>query len=176
MPKPAGTSCFWEWIRVGPIPGWERARPASDWKGRWGGPRHRCTFSGKPRERRSRLACGRPWHLALSFLCHLQQVYSCALNSSLSRFSTGRVSSCGYSLKQPGIFNSSNWRETSAGLFFFFPSLSTFQSSCRKDNVISTLFFPHLTSSFQSWGEKWACVVHHKSGSYTQPAECVGPK
>lgn len=58
----------------------------------------------------------------------------------------------------------------------FFPSLFTFQSSCRKASVLSTLFFPHLTSPFQSWGERWTCVVHHKSSSYSEPTERVGLK
>lgn len=61
---------------------------------------------------------------------------------------------------------------------FFFPSLSTFQSSCRKANVLSTLFFLHLTSPFESWGERWTCVVPYKSkgGSYSEPTERVGLK
>lgn len=70
VPKPAGTSCFWEWIRAGPIPGLERARRACDWNGRWG-----ALGTGVPSlespETRSRLARGRPWHLALSSPCHL---------------------------------------------------------------------------------------------------------
>lgn len=56
-------------------------------------------------------------------------------------------------LKQPGIFNSNNYRETSAGFF----SLSTYRPSGRQDSVMSTLLFPHGASPVPSQRALRAC-------------------
>lgn len=174
MPKPAGTSCFWEWIRVGPIPGLERVRQTCDWKGELGRPLTQMYLLWKaPRETfkvslwtplasGAKLSVPPPTGL---FLCskQLPVLYGACFLLWLFFDATWH-----FSIAATG-------EKTSAD---FFPSLSTFQSSCRKANVLSTLFFPHLTSPFQSWGERWTCVVHHKSksSSYSEPTERVGLK
>lgn len=160
MTKPTGPGYCGKGNLAGPFPqvgeGETELQSRGRIRNRWGNLYGLYTFSGNPQETTFNVSLKKNLGLALRFLCHCKQVFSCALSGSLHCFSKGvffflflEVNP----LKQPGIFNSNNYRETSAGFF----SLSTYQSSGRKDNIISTLFFPHVTSSFQSQGAMWAC-------------------